>query len=110
MWYVLRYDWWKLWAQQNGFDKKASDSTDPPVAMPPINNNTITVKTNPGASLGVLRDNLYRDQDYKLLPPRAWSALAKWYDCRLPLPRTIIDISNPASPPPEAAAKPVKKV
>lgn len=46
--------------------------------LPPINNGSITIKGSPGGSLGVLRDNLYRNIDYKLLPPRAWNALAKW--------------------------------
>jgi hypothetical protein len=56
------------------------------------------VRNGPGATVGMLRENLYRDQDYKLLTPRAWTALSKWYDGRTPISRKVIDITAPSSP------------
>ena len=75
---------------------------DPAPQIPTITNNSICVKVGPGANLGVLKDSLYRNADYKLLTPRAWGALSRWYGASIALPRCVIDVSALTSPVPAA--------
>lgn len=56
-----------------------------------MNNNSIKVATltNEG---GLLKKNLQKDTDFKLVPDAIWRALHCWYNGQPALPRSVIEI------------------
>ncbi|KAI8075312.1 hypothetical protein BC940DRAFT_248979 [Gongronella butleri] len=94
IWYLLPSDWYDRWqkyctrlASPNATTRQLGRSTEPG----PID--TTSLLMNDGRQL--LPDLVY-DQDYVLVPERAWRALEKWYTCpSTPIARTVVRQGGP---------------
>jgi hypothetical protein len=74
-----------------------------------MDNHALVRMYGPGSSLLLLRENLHRNVDFKLVTPRTWQALSSWYGAAPALPRTVIQVvRGDATPVPSATAQRVR--
>eukprot|EP01041_Mallomonas_annulata_P002523 gene2523-4905_t len=82
-WYVVATEWYSIWEQY-------VDNEDSAMNPGPIKNDSIISIENPSQ----LKENLLEQQDYVLLPQKAYDILFEYYGGGPPLPRKVISVGS----------------